>query len=310
MSFTTNVKQEIAYNDLKPCCAKAELSALIQMCSSLTISNRNLVIVIKTENPTTAKRILKLIKDRYEIETELSVIRKMKLKKNNIYIIKVLNKAMKIIQDLGIYDSKGLQDIPDARIVRKECCARAYLAGAFMASGSCNNPNKSNYHLEFVCITKDHADFIIKLLSRFYIPAKDIERRNKYVVYVKQAEKIGDTLRCIGAEQNVMDFENIRISRDFKNSLTRLDNMDFANEMKTLSASKKQLAYISLIRENNMYDDLDPKLKEVVEIRESYPEHSLIELCTEYLLIYDKPISKSGLKHRFNKIKAIAETLI
>ena len=309
MSFTVNLKQEVAYNDLKPCCAKAELSALIQLCSSLTISNRNLVIVIQTENPTTAKRIFKLIKNFYDIETELSVIKKAKLNKNHIYILKILNKAKQILTDLGIYGNNGLSEYPSYDIVSKKCCARAYLAGAFMATGSCNSPVKSNYHLEIATTTKAHAEFLVRLMARFDLPAKVILRRKKYVVYIKSAEKIADFLRCIGAQQGLLEFENIRINRDFKNSLTRLDNCDLANEMKSLKASSLQVEDINKIINANLFETLNQRLKDVAKLRLEYSEYSLKELCKVYESVYGNSISKSGLKHRFVKIHEIAERI-
>ncbi|WP_418560072.1 DNA-binding protein WhiA, partial [Longicatena caecimuris] len=103
MSFTTEVKSEIAANELHPCCMKAELSAVLQMCSTMNFTSDGVHLTIKTENPTTAKRIYKLVKERYDVTTRLSVIKKMKLKKNNIYVIRVENKAMEILKDLEIF---------------------------------------------------------------------------------------------------------------------------------------------------------------------------------------------------------------
>ena len=309
MSFTTEIKKEIAYNELKPCCAKAELSALIQLCSSLQISKQKLIIAVRTENPTTAKRILQLLKKQYEVETELSVIKKVKLKKNHIYNLRVMNNAMNILMDLGlgIYNDKGLLEHPYASLVARDCCARAYLAGAFMATGSCNNPTTSNYHLEIVSNTESHAKFIDKLMHRFSLSSKIIERRGKFVIYLKASEKIGDFLRCVGAQQNLLEFENIRINRDFRNSLTRLDNCDVANEMKSIKAAEQQIMDIKKLQESGAFDKLDKKLKDVAYLRLKYPEHSLNELCDEYKIEQAVVISKSGMKHRFVKIHDLAE---
>ena len=196
MSFTTEVKSEIAQNELKPCCQKAELSALVQLCSSLTINAQGMSLMIKTENAATAKRILKLLKENYAVETDLSVIKKMNLKKNNIYRLQVLNKTTEILNDLGLFTDHGLQNHPTRKLVQKECCARAYLAGAFMAMGSVNSPQKTNYHLEIVTNDEAHALFIQKLMHKFDLPAKVIARRTAFVVYLKAADKIADFLRC------------------------------------------------------------------------------------------------------------------
>jgi len=306
MSFTTEIKQEIAYNELKNCCAKAELSALIQLTSSLTIENKQLGILVRTENPTTAKRVVSLLKKQYKVQTDLVMLKKNNLKKNNIYTVKISDGARDILEDLGLYSSKGLQSHPSYTIVLKDCCARAYVAGAFLAYGSCNSPKKANYHLEISLSELDHANFVVKLISRFDIEAKISQRRNKYIVYIKKADLISDFLRMIGANESLMNFENVRIERDMKNSFTRLDNCEIANEVKTLKAAHKQVEMMEKVRSSNKYETLDERLKNVVDIRLKYQDYSLLELCDAYQKAYGDLLSKSGLKHRINKIEAIA----
>lgn len=307
MSFTTEVKAEIAGNELRACCAKAELTALIQMCAAINFTSEGMQITVQTENANTAKRIWKMLKDTYQVETQLSVLKKMKLKKNNVYIIRVKNKAMEILHDLEILTEQGLQEHPSAKMVRKECCARAYLAGAFLAGGSVNSPNKSNYHLEISTNDLSLAKFIQKLMLRFDMPAKYIKRRNQEVVYLKASDKIGDFLRCIGASEALFAFEDSRIQRDFMNSLTRLDNCELANEMKSMAAGKKQLEDIQWIENYQGIDSLPEKLQHVVNARKEMPEASLNELCEFCEEEYGETISKSGMKHRLAKIKEMAE---
>lgn len=307
MSFTTEVKSEIAANELHPCCMKAELSAVLQMCSTMNFTSDGVHLTIKTENPTTAKRIYKLVKERYDVTTRLSVIKKMKLKKNNIYVIRVENKAMEILKDLEIFTEKGLQAHPSSRMLRKECCARAYLAGAFLAGGSVNSPNKANYHLEISTNNEGLAKFIQKLMNRFDLPAKYIKRRNQDVIYLKASDKIGDFLRYIGASDAVFTFEDRRIQRDFMNSLTRLDNCELANEMKSMAAGKKQLEDIQWIENYRGLEALPEKLQHAAYARKELPEASLLELCDYCADVYDETISKSGMKHRLAKLKEMAD---
>lgn len=302
MSFTTDVKSEIATSTLNACCQKAQCAALIQLCSSMVLSSQGMQIQIKTENATTAKRIWILLKELYKCQMELSVLRKMNLKKNNIYAIKVVTLSKEILNDLGLLTDQGLQDHPLRKMVGKECCARAYLSGAFMATGSVNSPHKSNYHLEIVTQEYSHALFVQKLMFRFDLPAKHIERRKQHVVYLKASDKISDFLRLSGANNSVLDFEDIRIQRDFHNSLTRLDNCEVANEMKTLQAGKKQVEYIEILQKAGVLDNLEDKLKDVAYLRIEFPEASLNELCNEYELRTGAVMSKSGMKHRLTKI--------
>ena len=306
MSFTTDVKAEVSMNQLHECCAKAQLSALIQMCASLSFTSQGMALEVKSENVNTAKRILKLLKERYHVSAQLSVMRKMKLKKNNIYILRINAQTADILKDLQIMDEEGLRAHPKDDTVHEDCCARAYLAGAFLAGGSVNSPQTANYHLEIVANSKAQADFLLRLMKRFELPAKYIHRRNQEVVYLKASDKISDFLRCIGASDALFAFEDSRIQRDFMNSLTRLDNCELANEMKTISAGKKQLEDIAWIEAYRGLDTLPEKLQQAAVLRRMNPEASLNELCEAYFEETGETISKSGMKHRLAKLKELA----
>ena len=172
MSFTKDVKLEVSLQELNTEEKRAELSALLQMTSSLSISNRGIALVSKTENAPVSRAIYRLCKELYEVEITPSVKRKMNLNKNLIYRLRLEGSVKEILQDLGIYSSRGLLDRPLRKIVAKDNCARAYLAGAFMAEGSVNAPTKPNYHLEIEAESEKHAIFLIELLERFAIPAR------------------------------------------------------------------------------------------------------------------------------------------
>ena len=307
MSFSSDVKNEAAQIELEKNEGRAELSALIQMCSSLSLSNRGMTIKVQVENAAVARTVCRLVKDRYNAEIALSVKRKMNLKKNLIYGIRIMTGAPVILTDLGIYSSRGLLEVPLHKIVSNDSQARAYLCGAFLAGGSINPPEKTNYHLEITANNEKQAVLLQELLTRFEIHAKTIERRGKQIVYVKAAEKIADFLRIIGANEAVMKFENIRISRDFTNSLTRLNNCDVANEVKTQNAAKNQLEDIALLEEMHVLRHLDKKLQDVAQLRKENPEASLNELCVLYEELTGSSVSKSGMKHRFVRMHELAE---
>lgn len=309
MSFTTAIKQEIANNELKEHCLKAQLSALIQLTSSLTISNNNLGILVRSESPTTSKRIVFLLKKLYKVEINLQIAKKTNLKKNNVYTIEISNRGKEILEDLGLYSKRGLLSRPTYDLVSRECCTKAYLAGAFLAYGTCNDPSKTNYHLEISLIDESNANFIVKMISRFDIVAKISIRRNRYVVYMKRADYISDFLAIIGANNARLEFENERISRDMKNSLSRIDNCEIANEVKTIRAANNQLEYINKIIKSGKFDKLPEKLRNVCELRIKYQDYSLLELCDAYQKNYGDVVSKSGMKHRINRIQEIAEDL-
>lgn len=307
MSFSSDVKNEAAQIELVKNEGRAELSALIQMCSSLSLSSRGMTIKVQVENAAVARTVCRLVKDRYNAEISLSVKRRMNLKKNLIYGIRIMTGAPVILTDLGLYSSRGLLEVPLHKIVSNDSQARAYLCGAFLAGGSINPPEKTNYHLEITANNDKQAELLQELLARFDIHAKTIERRGKQIVYVKAAEKIADFLRIIGANEAVLKFENIRISRDFTNSLTRLNNCDVANEVKTQNAAKNQLEDIRVLQSTYGLERLDEKLQDVAKLRLQYPEASLNELCAAYEEMTGISVSKSGMKHRFVRLHELAE---
>lgn len=307
MSFSSEVKQEISAIELNECCVRAQLCAFFHLNATMHIVNRSVQLQIKIENASIAKRLYSLIKERYDAHVELQVIKKQNLRKNNIYAIRILEKGIEILEDLGLYSSRGVRKTPYSFIVVKECCAKAYLAGCFLASGSINSPTKPNYHLEISAHTSELAEFIVKILGKFEIDSKITVRRNKWVVYIKAADHIADFLRIVEAYDKTMEFEDQRIRRDFKNSLTRLDNCEVANEVKSIQAGSKQLDAIYVLIEHNRYNKLDHKLIEIGDLRMNHPEASLNELSEIYQQEHGVKISKSGLKHRFNKIMELAD---
>lgn len=307
LSFSRKVKEEIVFNDFDRSCSKALLSALIKVTGTLHIGN-GMSLTIRSENAKIASKTHKLLKELYNPQLEFMVSRKMKLHKNNIYILKV-SKAKEILDDLQLMDGLGVSKIPSDTLLKDTMTKRAYLAGIFLAGGSVNNPDTSNYHLEMSVLSSTHARFIQELTNEYDLNAKIIKRRNKYVVYLKSAEKIGDFLRAIGAAQSVLDFEMTRIDRSMANTVNRWNNCDIANEMKAMSAAEKQIEDIAYVVEKAGLEILDSKTQEAAKIRLENPELSLNELTEIYMLKTGQSISKSGLHHRFKKIKEEVDRL-
>ena len=267
------------------------------------------MLTIRTENAKIASKVHKMLKELYHPSIEFMVSRKMKLQKNNVYKLKV-TKAREILDDLGLMNGLGFHLIPSQKILSKECCQRAFLAGVFLSSGSVNNPETSNYHLEMSVNEEEYATYIKDLMNHFDLNAKMIKRRNKYVVYLKSSEKIGDFLRAIGASQSVLTFESTRIDRNMSNTVNRWNNCDIANEVKTMASSNKQLEDINIVDMFMGIDMLDEKTRSVALIRRAHPDLSLNELCDVYFQETGQTISKSGLHHRFKKISDEAQKLL
>lgn len=308
MSFASETKKEMTQIEVDDCCGKAELSAMIRMNGTLSFSNRQLSLDIQTENAAIARRIYTLLKRFYPAyPVELLVRKKMRLKKNNIYICRIREGAKQVLEDLAII-SEGFQfqhEI-DKKLIEKNCCKRAYLRGAFLAGGSVNNPETSSYHLEIYSSYKDHADSLVELMNGFQLNSKTIERKKGFVTYLKEAEKIADFLGITGAHSALLKFEDVRIIRDMRNSVNRLVNCETANLNKTIDAALRQVENIRFIDSVIGIDQLPERLREIARLRVEYQDVTLKELGE---MVSAGNVSKSGVNHRLRKIDEIAEQL-
>ena len=308
VSYASDVKKELTSLPVHPEHAKAELAAFLRMNGVLSLHDHQFSLDITTENPAIARRIFSLIKTAYGIEPLLIVSKKMKLKKNYQYLVRLQKQVHEILTDLEIFDNNNglITRIPE-KIMSSEQRAMSYLRGAFLASGSVNNPETSRYHLEIYSLYEDHNQDLLKLMNNFfYLNAKETRRRSGYIVYLKEAEKIGDFLHIVGAVNAMLAFEDLRIMRDMRNSVNRLVNCDTANLKKTANAAAKQVEDIQLIEEKFGLENLPEKLTVLARFRLTHPELSLKEVAAQ---VPDGPISKSGVNHRFQKIREIAKQL-
>lgn len=302
MSYTSIVKNEVSKLDMEETENIAELSAIVRNIGHISEN-----IKIMSENVSVARRIFILIKELYHFNPKIIVRRGYNFNKNYIYIIEINQKCDFIINDLSI--SKKNDNIPKQYIYGDEFLIRAYLRGLFLSSGSINDPKKSQYHLEFIVNQEDYAKFISRLLNKFNLKSKYLKRENKYMVYMKEAEKISDFLRLMNATNSLFYYEDIRIYRDHKNMTNRLNNCEQANIDKMIETATKQLKQIKKIQKIGGLDLLDDKTKQAAIYRLKYPDVSLLELSEIISIETGKTISKSGLYHRFNKIKKISEKI-
>ena len=303
MSFTSTVKDEVARLESSKLENISELSAIVRIAASIDDS-----INIIIENNSVARRIFKLVKNIYSIIPSITV-RNKKLGKGFTYILNIKNKNREILEDLSVVYNDIYLDVPKEYLISDEEQLRAYLRGLFVVSGSVNDPKTSRYHLEFVLNSKTYAEFINKLLNSYNLNSKIIKREKNYTVYIKEAEKISDFLRVIKAFSAVMYFEDIRIYRDHKNMTNRLNNCEQANTDKIFMTASKQIKDIERLFELDVVDLLDDKLKEVIEYRMKYRESSLQELADIMSIETGVEISKSGLNHRFRRLKEILEKI-
>ncbi len=304
MSFAKTVKEELVSVPIGLEEQLAEFSAFLNLHTEFHIENKHKMLDFKTNNPTVAKRFLQLVRTLYQAETSLMTQKQTKLKQKQTVIIRVQSKVEDIVSEHNLLENaiesqELLTQSPDAK--------KAYLRAAFLASGSVNHPRTAEYHLELYSSHADHIIFIQQLLNHFELNARVTKRRNGYIAYLKDAEGISDFLQIVGAQNSVFKFEDIRIKRDFNNSINRVMNCEIANEKKTIVASNQQIKDIKLIEKYMQIKDIDQRLLNIMELRKNYPDISLRELSEYYEDKYDEPLSKSGLNHRLAKIKKLAE---
>ncbi|HBV22990.1 MAG TPA: DNA-binding protein WhiA [Jeotgalicoccus sp.] len=306
MSFASEMKNELTRIEVDECCMKSELSALIKMNGAVSYFDGQWVINVQTENAAIARRIFSLIKNVYRIEIDLLVRKKMKLKKNNVYICRIKKESKDVLADLDIFSGGILTNTITDEIKNKECCRRSYLRGAFLAGGSVNNPETSAYHLEIGSLYEEHAQAITDLMNSYELNAKYIDRKRGYIIYLKEAEKIAEFLSLIGGYQALLKFEDIRIVRDMRNSVNRLVNCETANLNKTINASMRQVENIKFIDAEIGIDELPERLREVARIRVEHQDMTLKEIGEA---VSTGAISKSGINHRLRKLDEIADKL-
>ncbi len=303
MSFSTDIKSEVTRLDSSREELISELSAIVR--NSAVIQDN---VTIYIENNSVARRIFKLFKNVYDV-TPIITVRKKYFNNGYSYILIIKNKLREILDDLSVVKDGLFLDIPRDYIYSDEDLVRAYLRGLFLVTGSVNDPKTSKYHLEFLVDDYDYALFVSDLLNQNNLNSKIIKRDKKYMIYIKEAEKISDFLRIIKAYMGVMYFEDIRIYRDHKNMTNRLNNCEQANMDKIFLTASSQIRDINKLREYDIEDLLDEKIKVVMDYRLKYPEASLGELSEIISKETGNKITKSGLNHRFRKIREMVNNI-
>ena len=312
MSFSSKVKEELSKecNSPRHCCI-AETAAIISMCGKVIFDEKDHVrIEIHTENVTVARKYFTLLKKTYNINTDISIRHSSSLNKSRSYILSVNDDetARKILMTCRLMKPFGVIEedfsISDSLIIQRECCKRAFIRGAFLASGSVSDPVKT-YHFEIVCLSEAKAKQLQMIMETFNINARAIKRRKYFVVYVKDSSQVVDLLNIMGAYNALMDMENVRIVKDMRNNVNRKVNCETANINKTVSAAVKQIEDIRFIQMSSAFDELPESLQEMAELRVRYPEATLAELGQ----LLDTPVGKSGVNHRLKKISLFADEL-
>ena len=308
MSYTTNIKNEILNNEYNKTEQISELSAIININGEI----ENNSISLYTENIGVSRRIYKLLKDIFNIEINITKEEINRLNKNFIIHMTIKEDVEKILKTLDLYDytNNTRKYKPSDYICGNIEEKKSYLRGAFLICGSVNDPKTSRYHLEFIIENKITANYINDLLQELNFNSKILKREKHYMVYLKESERISDFIKLLNAYNSLFYYEDIRIYRDHKNMVNRLNNCEQANLEKSLNTSNKQLEIINYLKDNDYYSLLDEKTIQVCEYRLKYPEESYQTLADILTTETDKKVSKSYINHHFRKINEVYDRII
>lgn len=312
MSFSKDVKEELskAIPGARHC-QLAELAAIFSICGRIIIDPKDRhAIKIHTENLAVARKYFHLIRRAFNFNPEVSIRSSVGQKRNKIYTVAVMDQEMArlILTATKFLDAGGQigeeLSIHSNLIIQNACCKRAFLRGAFLASGSISDPEKT-YHFEIVIPALTKAIQLKEIIATFSIDAKIIMRKKNYVVYVKEGSQIVDILNVMEAHISLMDLENVRILKEMRNSINRQVNCETANINKTVVAATNQINDILYIKDTMGFGKLTEGLEEIATLRVEYPDASLKELGA----LLSPPIGKSGVNHRLRKLSILADQL-
>lgn len=295
MTFTTQIKEEITkeennnIEDLTSLCTYLKFNATLE-------EDKMTVMVV---NASVARWIFKLLKTNYNVLIKLTTRTMKRFKARNLYILEVKEKLDLIYKDID----NIFKEISTSSDEEK----KAFLKGMFLACGSINDPKKNQYHLEFLVKEEEDGKLIDDLLNSLKIKSKVLKRDREYMVYVKSSENISDFIKYLGAFNALFYFEDIRIYKDHKNMVNRLNNCEQANVERTLKSSKTVLDNIKYLEDNDLLMLLDDRSKEIIEYKKKYPDTSLGELAEIITMETNKSITKSGINHHFRKINALVK---
>ncbi|MBQ7122867.1 MAG: DNA-binding protein WhiA [Clostridia bacterium] len=295
MSFSSDVKSEISKTEnLSSCCFHAQVYGLVLFAH---FSKYNFSIT--TENNDVFSLYLSYLKDYCEVDP---VISDSGTKKMTAYL-KTDKEKEKVFDKFGHMLNEPTLRINRANI-SDECCAGAFLRGAFLACGTVTTPERG-YHLEFVVPYKRLCTDMMKFMDELNLNPKYIVRKGNHVIYFKDSESIEDILAIIGAQDASLYVMGIKIEKDVKNKVNRKLNFEMSNISKTVDAANVQIEAIEYIESKAGISSLPENLQKIARIRLENQEASLSELGK----LLDEPISRSGINHRLNRIVNIADKM-
>lgn len=294
-SFTTTIKDEITKIETE------KVESIAEVCAYLSYNGNfeDDKLTIFIENASVARRVFNLLKRLYNINIKLTIRTLKRFSVKTMYILEINDRVNDIKYDVdnSVRNIKGYSNEEKA----------SFLKGVFLGSGSINDPSKSKYHLEFLVNEATKADLVNSLLKDLGFSSKILERDKGYMIYMKASEEISDFIKLLGAINALFYYEDIRIYRDHKNMVNRLNNCEQANVEKSMKTCNEQISNINYLKDNDLLTLLDDKSRLIIDYRLKYPETTMNELAEIISLETDINITKSGINHHFRKIKELVE---
>jgi DNA-binding protein WhiA len=310
MSFTSEVKAELAaLKGQSRCCVTSELGAFILGASVMTLSeNRQLSLGFRTENAAVLRRALRLFNFTGTASARPRLLLRERMAGRRQYLLQISDAdTHRLLREQGMLrpDEEGQERFAaPRRVMRRNCCHRAYLRGSFLACGYIADPRR-RYHAEWVYQDHARAMRLKRVLGKSGLNAQVSVRRGSSLVTVRGGDQVAELLKLMGASLAVLSMENSRVEKSLRERANRAVNCDQANLGRQLSASAKQINAIEALSRSHGLSALQPRLEALARLRLSQPDATLSELGSQM----DPRLSKSGVQHQMRQLIEKAEAL-
>jgi len=310
MSFTSQVKSELAALKTQArCCVTAELGGFIMGASVMTLSGRRqLSLSIRTESAAVLRRALMLFKASGPSAARPRLLLRERLAGRRQYLLAFSHAdTHRLLREQGMLrmDEEGQERFAaPKRVMRRNCCRRAYLRGSFLACGYIADPRK-RYHAEWVFQDRARAMRLKRVLGQVGLVPALGERRGSSLIILKGGDQVSELLKLMGASLAVLSLENSRAEKSLRERANRAVNCDHANLGRQLSAAQKQVAAIEALSRARGLNTLPPRLEALARLRLSQPDARLQDLGSQL----DPPLGKSGVAHQMRQLLALREEL-
>ncbi|CAB4560474.1 MAG: DNA-binding protein WhiA [Actinobacteria bacterium] len=304
MAMTSSVKDELSRVAInKPCCRKAEVSAILRFAGGLHINSGKIAVEVELDTAHSARRLRKDIAEIYGHDSEVAIISAGGLRKGNRYLVRVLDDGEALARQTGLIDSQNrpIRGLPPQIVSAAICDAEAAWRGAFVAHGSLTEPGRSSA-LEITCPGPEAALALVGSARRLGITAKAREVRGVDRVVIRDGDAIGALLTRIGAHESVLAWEERRMRREVRATANRLANFDDANLRRSARAAVAASARVQRALEI-LGDEIPDHLREAGELRIKHGQASLEELGS----LAVPAMTKDAVAGRIRRLLAMAD---